>query len=44
LNVAVTAVAAVTVTTQVPVPAHPLPDQPANVPALGVAVNVTVVP
>ena len=45
LNVAVTAVAAVTVTTQVPVPEHPPPVQPANVePSAGNAVNVTAVP
>jgi hypothetical protein len=42
LNVAVTAVAAVTVTTQVPVPEHPPPVQPANVePSPATAVNVT---
>jgi hypothetical protein len=45
LNVAVTAVAAVTVTTQVPVPEHPPPVQPANVePSPATAVNVTAVP
>jgi hypothetical protein len=42
LNVAVTAVAAVTVTTQVPVPEHPPPVQPVNVePSAGNAVSVT---
>src|ERR1700710_2701305 len=41
-NWALTVVAAVTVTTQVPVPEHPPPDQPTNVdPAAGVAVSVT---
>jgi hypothetical protein len=45
LNVAVTAVAAVTVTTQVPVPEHPPPVQPVNVePSAGNAVSVTAVP
>jgi hypothetical protein len=45
LNVAVTAVAAVTVTTHVPVPAQPPPLQPANVElADAAAVNVTCVP
>jgi hypothetical protein len=45
LNVAVTAVAAVTVTTQVPAPAHPPPLHPANVdPSDGAAVNVTCAP
>ena len=44
LNVAVTDVAAETVTEQVPVPVQ-APDHPAKVePALGVAVSVTVVP
>lgn len=45
LNVAVTAVAAVTLTTHVPVPAQPPPLQPANVElADAAAVNVTCVP
>jgi hypothetical protein len=45
LNVAVTAVAAITVTTQVPVPVHPAPLQPANVePSAGLAVSVTCAP
>ena len=44
-NVAVTVVAAVTVTTHVPVPLHPPPLQPVNVdPAAGAAVSVTAVP
>jgi hypothetical protein len=44
-KVAVTVVAAFTVTTQLPVPVHPAPDQPVNVePIAGEAVNVTVVP
>jgi len=44
-NVAVTAVAAATVTVHVPVPLQPPPLQPANVdPVDGVAVSVTVVP
>ena len=44
-NVAVTEVAALTVTVQVPVPVQPLPLQPENVePAAGVAVSVTAVP
>ena len=42
LNVAVTEVAAVTVTTHVPVPVQPAPPQPANVePCAADAVNVT---
>jgi hypothetical protein len=45
VNVAVTDVAALTVTVQTPVPAHPPPLQPENVePAAGVAVKVTTVP
>ena len=45
LNVAVTGVVAVTVTTQVPVPEHPLPLQPANVePSAATAVSVALVP
>jgi hypothetical protein len=45
VNVAVTAVAAVRVTTQLPVPLQPPPLQPVNAdPALGVAVSVTTVP
>ena len=45
LKVAVTVVAAVTVTWQVPVPAQPPPDQPAKVePAVAAAVRVTDVP
>ena len=45
LNVAVTAVAAVTVTTQAPIPAHPPPLQPAKVdPVAADAVKVTCVP
>jgi len=45
LKVAVTVVAAVSVTVQVPVPEQPPPLQPSNVePALGVAVSVTPVP
>jgi phage tail protein X len=45
LNEAVTAVAAVTVTTHVPVPLHPPPLHPANVdPSDAAAVNVTCVP
>jgi hypothetical protein len=44
-NVAVTVAAAVTVVTQVPVPLHPPPDQPAKLdPPLGVAVRITIVP
>ena len=44
-NVAVTEVAALTVTLQVPVPVQPPPLQPVNVePAAGVAVKVTTVP
>ena len=44
-KVAVTVVSAVMVTTHVPVPLHPPPDQPVNaMPAFGVAVNVTTVP
>ena len=44
-NVAVTDVAALTVTVQVPVPLQPPPLQPENVePAVGVAVSVTDVP
>ncbi len=45
LNVAVTAVAAVTVTAQAPIPAHPPPLQPAKVdPVAAEAVKVTCVP
>ena len=45
VNCAVTEVAAVTDTTQVPVPEHPPPDHPVNVePVAGVAVSVTEVP
>jgi hypothetical protein len=45
VNVAVTDVAAFTVTTQVPVPEQPPPLQPVNVdPAAGAAVRVTAVP
>jgi hypothetical protein len=45
LKVAVTVVAAVRFTVQVPVPVQPPPDQPPNVePALGAAVSVTDVP
>jgi hypothetical protein len=45
VNVAVTLVFEVRVTTQVPVPVQPPPDQPENVdPAAGVADNVTDVP
>jgi|SRR5689334_1675093 len=45
LNVAVTDLLALIATTQVPVPLHPLPLQPAKVdPDAGAAVNVTVVP
>jgi hypothetical protein len=45
VNVAVTAVAALTVTTHVPVPEQRPPDQPANEePADGTAVRVTCVP
>ena len=45
VNVAVTALAALTVTTQVPVPAQPPPLQPVKVePVAGVAVRVTAVP
>ena len=45
LNVALTVTAALTVTTQVPVPEHPPPVQPANVePSAADAVNVTGVP
>ena len=45
LKVAVTEVAAVMVTAQVPVPLQPPPDQPANAePTAGAAVNVTTVP
>ena len=44
-KVAVTVVSAVMVTTHVPVPLHPPPDQPVNaMSAFGVAVNVTAVP
>ncbi len=44
-NVAVTDVAAVSVTEQVLVPLHPPPDQPVNVdPLLGAAVSTTAVP
>ena len=44
-NVAVTVVAAVTVTLHDPVPVHPPPLQPPKVePAAGVAVSVTAVP
>src|SRR3989442_27767 len=45
VNVAVTVVAALRVTVQVPVPEHPPPLQPLKVePAAGVAVNVTAAP
>ena len=45
LNVAVTVTAALTVTTQVPVPVQPAPLQPANVePSAATAVSVTAVP
>ena len=45
MKVAVTVVAAESVTTQVPVPEQPPPLQPVKVePAAGVAVNVTAVP
>ena len=45
VNCAVTEVAAVTDTTQVPVPEQPPPDQPVKVePVAGVAVSVTDVP
>jgi len=45
VNCAVTDVAAVTETTQVPVPEQPLPDHPVKVdPVEGVAVSVTLVP
>ena len=45
VNVAVTVVAAVSVTGHVPVPLHPPPLQPVNVdPAAAVAVSVTAVP
>ena len=45
VKVAVTDVAAVTETTQVPVPEQPLPDHPVKVdPVDGVAVKVTEVP
>ena len=45
MKVAVTVVAAESVTTQVPVPEHPPPLQPVKVePPTGVAVNVTAVP
>lgn len=45
LNVAVTAVAALTVTTHVPVPLQPAPLHPTNVePSAGVAVSVTTCP
>lgn len=45
LKVALTAVAAFNVTTQVPVPVHPPPLHPANVePSAGLAVSVTCVP
>jgi hypothetical protein len=44
VNVAVTLVAALRFTTQLPVPLHPPPLQPANVlPAAGLAVSVTFV-
>jgi hypothetical protein len=44
VNVAVTDVAAVTITTHVPVPPQPPPLQPVNVdPVAGAAVSVTVV-
>src|SRR5262245_50368600 len=44
-KVAVTELAALIVTVQVPVPEHPPPDQPVNVPpAAGAAVRVTTVP
>jgi hypothetical protein len=42
VKVAVTRLADATETVQVPVPLHPLPDQPANVePVLALAVSVT---
>src|SRR2546422_11377199 len=45
VNVAVTVVAALSVTVQVPVPEHPAPLQPLKVePAAGAAVKVTAVP
>jgi hypothetical protein len=45
LKVAVTLVAALTVTWQVPVPEQPPPDHPANVdPEAALAVSVTCVP
>ena len=45
VNCAVTDFAASTVTTHVPVPEHPAPDQPVKFePVAGVAVNVTTVP
>ena len=45
VNVAVTTWAAFIVTTQVPVPVHPPPAQPANVePVPAAAVNVTICP
>ena len=45
MNVAVTVVAAESVTTQLPVPVHPPPLQPVKAePAFGAAVSVTTVP
>jgi hypothetical protein len=45
VKVAVTVVAALAVTTQVPVPLQPPPDQPSKVePVAGAAVSVTTVP
>ena len=45
MKVAVTVVAALKVTVQVPVPVHPPPLQPLKIePAAGVAVSVTAVP